>query len=179
MITPAQKRLGISAGEFRVGNRLAARSATFGDRSGAVAVEFAIVAPVLVAVVFGMIQYGRAFEMQNQLQVAAREGARFASMDHTGMLANGQSTNQKLVEDVKNFLATYGIDKNDVTVEVKDHANPSADFNLDDPNNDLKLFDVRVSVNYSQVSWKAVSAGSDYVLSASVVFRNGRATISQ
>ncbi len=30
-------------------------------RKGAVAVEFAIVAPVLVALMFGMIQYGRAF----------------------------------------------------------------------------------------------------------------------
>ena len=43
-------------------------------RKGAVAVEFAIVAPVLLAIMFGMIQYGKAFEMQNQLQVAAREG---------------------------------------------------------------------------------------------------------
>ena len=85
-------------------------------RKGAVAVEFAIVAPVLLAIMFGMIQYGKAFEMQNQLQVAAREGARFASMDHTGMLAAGQTSNQKLIQEVKNFLATYGIAQNDVTV---------------------------------------------------------------
>lgn len=148
-------------------------------RRGAVAVEFAIVAPVLVAIVFGMIQYGRAVEIQNQLQVAAREGARFASMDHTGMLAAGQTSNQKLTQDVKNFLSTYGIDKSDITVQVKDHANPSADFNLDDPANDLKLFEVKVSVNFSKVSLKPVSAGNDYALTGKVVFRNGRATISQ
>ena len=148
-------------------------------RTGAVAVEFAIVAPVLLTILFGMIQYGRAFEMQNQLQVAAREGARFASMDHTGMLGNGQTSNQKLIQDVQNFLATYGIAKEDLTVTVKDHTNPSADFNLDDPNNDMKLFDVTVAVNYSKVSLQPVSANSDYLLSAKVVFRNGRATISQ
>ena len=149
------------------------------NRRGAVAVEFAVVAPVLLAVIFGMIQYGRAFEMQNQLQVAAREGARFASMDHTGMLASGQTSNQKLIQDVKNFLATYGVAASDVTVTVKDHANPTADFNLDDPHNDLKLFDVKVSVNYSKVSLQQVSAANDYALSAKVVFRNGKATISQ
>jgi Flp pilus assembly protein TadG len=148
-------------------------------RKGAVAVEFAIVAPVLLAIMFGMIQYGKAFEMQNQLQVAAREGARFASMDHTGMLSAGQTSNQKLIQEVKNFLATYGLSQSDVTVTVKDHANPSADFNLDDPNNDLKLFDVKVSVNYSKVSLTPVTASHDYALTAKVVFRNGKATISQ
>ena len=40
-----------------------------------------------MAIVFGMIELGRAFEMQNLLDVAAREGARFASMDREGMLA--------------------------------------------------------------------------------------------
>jgi Flp pilus assembly protein TadG len=148
-------------------------------RKGAVAVEFAIVAPVLLAIMFGMIQYGKAFEMQNQLQVAAREGARFASMDHTGMLSSGQTSNQKLIQEVKNFLATYGIAQSDVTVTVKDHANPTSDFNLDDPHNDLKLFDVKVSVSYSKVSLTPVSANNDYALSGKVVFRNGKATISQ
>ena len=61
------------------------------DRRGVVAVEFAIVAPILVAIVFGMIELGRAFEMQNLLDVAAREGARFASMDRDGMLAPGET----------------------------------------------------------------------------------------
>jgi Flp pilus assembly protein TadG len=148
-------------------------------RKGAVAVEFAVVAPVLIAVLFGMIQYGRAFEMQNQLQVAAREGARFASMDRDGMLADGQTTNQKLIQDVKNFLATYGISQDDITVQVKDHENPSSDFDLDDPENDLKLFEVHVSVNFSKVSLQPVPAGCDYPLLAKVVFRNGQATISQ
>src|SRR6185369_17102304 len=133
-------------------------------RKGAVAVEFAIVAPVLVALMFGMIQYGKAFEMQNQLNVAAREGARFASMDHTGMLANGQTTNQKLIQEVKSFLGTYNISPNDVTVTVKNHTNPTADFNLDDPANELKLFDVNVSVNYSKVSFMPVSTNNDYGL---------------
>lgn len=148
-------------------------------RRGVVAVEFAIVAPILVAIVFGMIQMSRAFEMQNLLDVAAREGARFASMDRDGMLGPGETSNLKLINDVKNFLAANGIPKDKITVEVKSHDNPTLDFDLDDPTNDLKLFEVKIKVNYSDVSLQDVAASDDYALNAKVVFRNGRATISQ
>jgi Flp pilus assembly protein TadG len=149
------------------------------NRNGVVAVEFAIVAPILVAIVFGMVELSRAFEMQNLLNVAAREGARFASMDRDGMLGPGQTANQKLIDDVKNFLASNGIPKDQITVQVKSHENPTADFNLDDPANDLELFEVRISVNFSEVSLQNVASSDDYALNAKVVFRNGRATISQ
>jgi hypothetical protein len=148
------------------------------QRCGVVAVEFAIVAPILLALTFGLIQMGRAFEMQNLLEVAAREGARFASMDRDGMLAPNESATDKLVNDVKNLLASNGIDKGDVTIEIKDFENPDQDFDIDDPANDLKLFEVRVSVDWSNMSVTPVSTGSDHAMVASVVFRNGRATIS-
>jgi hypothetical protein len=153
------------------------KSATH-NRQGAVAVEFAIVAPILLAILFGMIEVGRAFEMQNMLEVAAREGARFASMDRDGMLDPNENATDKLKEDVKNFMATNGIPKGEISVDVKDHENPEEDFDIDDPENDLKLFEVTVSVDWSAVSLTPVSAGNDYPLTATVVFRNGRATIS-
>lgn len=146
---------------------------------GVAAVEFAIVAPVLVSILVGMISLARAFETQNLLEGAAREGARFASIDRDGLLANGQTSNQKLIQDVKNFLSTNGIPKDKITVQVKDHTNPTADFNLDDPANDLKLFEVKVSVNFSEVSLQPVPSNNDYALNAKMVFRNGRSTISQ
>ncbi len=149
------------------------------ERRGVVAVEFAIVAPILLAITFGILQMGRAFEMQTLLDTAAREGARFASINRDGLLASGQTANQKLINDVKNFLASNGIPKNKTTVTVKSHTNPTADFNLDDAANDLKLFDVNISVNYSAISLQPVAAGADYTLHSKVVFRNGRATISQ
>ena len=148
------------------------------NRQGAVAVEFAVVAPILVAIVFGMMEMGRAFEMQNLLEVAAREGARFASMDRDGMLEPDESANGKLIDDVKNFLASNGIPRDDITVAVKDFENPEEDFDLDDPANDLKLFEVQITVDWSSVSLTPVAAGDDHPLSARVVFRNGRATIS-
>jgi hypothetical protein len=147
-------------------------------RRGAVAVEFAIVAPILLAIVMGMIELGRAFEMQNLLEVAAREGARFASMDRDGMLEPDESANDKLIEDVKNMLASNGISRDDIEVTVRDHENPEQDFDLDDPENDLKLFEVNITVDWSSVSLTPVSTSNDHPLSANVVFRNGRATIS-
>lgn len=149
------------------------------SRRGAVAVEFAVVAPILVALLFGLIELGRAFEMQNLLEVAAREGARFASMDRDGLLDPGESANTKMVQDVTTMLASNGVPADRITVEIKDFENPDNDFDLDDPANDLKLFEVRVSVDWSAVSLTPVPMGHDHPMTASVVFRNGRATISE
>jgi len=149
------------------------------QRRGAVAVEFAIIAPILVAIVFGMIELGRAFEMKNLLEVAAREAARFASMDRDGLLGSGQTTNQKMIEDVKNMLAANGIDRDNIEVEIKDAENPELDFNLDDPANDLRLFEVRVSIDYANANLLPFGSGGNHALSANVVFRNGQSTISQ
>lgn len=43
---------------------------------GAVAVEFALLAPVLVMLLLGIMEFGRAYNVQNTLTNAAREGVR-------------------------------------------------------------------------------------------------------
>src|SRR4051794_13505171 len=50
------------------------------DQRGAAAVEMAIVLPVLVLLVFGIIQFSIYFNRLQGLQAAAREGARVASL---------------------------------------------------------------------------------------------------
>jgi Flp pilus assembly protein TadG len=50
------------------------------SESGASAVEFAIVASVLLMIVFGTIQFGIAYNRQQSLEAGAREGARNASI---------------------------------------------------------------------------------------------------
>jgi len=148
------------------------------DRRGVVAVEFAVVAPVLLALMLGVIEMNRMYDAQNLLSTAAREGARFASMDRDGLVPEDMTTNQKMTQDIKTFLESNGLAPEHVSVEVKDHENPTEDFDIDDPDNDLRLFEVQVSVDYSAVSYASVDAGSDYSLVGKVVFRNGRATIS-
>jgi Flp pilus assembly protein TadG len=52
-----------------------------GDRDrGATAVEFALLLPVLLLLVFGLIDFGRALNAQITLTQAAREGARLAAL---------------------------------------------------------------------------------------------------
>ena len=150
-----------------------------GNRLGAVAVEFAVVAPMLLSIVVGLIELSRVYDAQNMLEAAAREGARFAAMDRSDMDLNGLSANQKMEQDVKNFLASSGIPSSAIQVTIRDSENPSLGFDLDDPANDLRLFEVQVDVPYSEVSYTPVDPDDDYGLSASVTFRNGRATLSQ
>lgn len=47
---------------------------------GAAMVEFAVIAPVLIVLVFGIIQFSIAFNRLQGLHAAAREGARTASI---------------------------------------------------------------------------------------------------
>lgn len=155
------------------------RQQSCSDRRGAVAVEFAVVAPMLLAIVTGMIELNRVYDTQNTLEAAAREGARFAAMDRTGMLQDGQTTNQKMEQDVQNFLLSSGIPTSDITVSIRDVANLALEFDLDNPANDLRLFQVQIEVPFSAVSYTPINQADDFNLSAAVIFRNGRATLSQ
>jgi hypothetical protein len=50
---------------------------------GAVAVEFALLLPVLLLLIFGIIDFGRAINDQITLTQAAREGARLAALGYS------------------------------------------------------------------------------------------------
>ena len=63
--------------------RIRGLSARLRDESGAAAVEFAIVVPVLLLVVFGVIDFGRAFWTINVATAALREGARVGAVQPT------------------------------------------------------------------------------------------------
>lgn len=60
-------------------------------RSGAAAVEFAVLSPLLFVLLFGLWEVGRVVEVQNVAWNAAREGARDASMGQTNL--QGVATN--------------------------------------------------------------------------------------
>lgn len=50
------------------------------DESGAALVEFAIISTVLMILMFGIIDFGRALYTKNSLTNAAREGGRYAAV---------------------------------------------------------------------------------------------------
>lgn len=51
---------------------------------GAVAVEMALVLPLLLLILFGLVDFGRGFNAQMQLTQAAREGVRVVALGNPG-----------------------------------------------------------------------------------------------
>ena len=58
-----------------------------GSDRGAVMVEFALILPILLMLVVGIIEFGRAYNTQIALQGAAREGARALALDDSASSA--------------------------------------------------------------------------------------------
>lgn len=56
------------------------RQRSMGEERGAGLAEFALVAPVLLTVLFGIIEFGLAFNRAQAITAAAREGGRLASL---------------------------------------------------------------------------------------------------
>ena len=104
-------------------------------RRGAAAVEFAVVAPVFLLLVFGMIEYGRMVMVQQVITNASREGARVGVLDG--------STNQEVVDTVTSYLNSGSISGANITVTP---TNPE-DAEFGDP------VTVTVDISFSQVSW--------------------------
>lgn len=60
--------------------KLMTRAARRRDDSGVGVVEFALVLPLLMMLVFGVVQFGLLYNRQQALHAAAREGARVAAL---------------------------------------------------------------------------------------------------
>jgi Flp pilus assembly protein TadG len=58
---------------------------------GAAVVEFALLLPLLLLLVFGIIDFGRALNAQITLTQAAREGARLAALGKSNVVAGTQA----------------------------------------------------------------------------------------
>lgn len=83
---------------------------------GAVAVEFALVLPVLLLLVFGIIGYGLVLAQQAALSNAVRSGARFGSVN----LYNGDHTCEEVITKARSAVRTIGLsDTKQVAITVK------------------------------------------------------------
>lgn len=63
------------------------------NERGAVAVEFAILAPVLVMILLGIMEFGRAYNAQVSLTNAAREGVRVMAITNNQAAARTAAKN--------------------------------------------------------------------------------------
>ncbi len=82
---------------------------------GAVAVEFALIVPLLLLIVFGLINFGIIFSQQLTMNNAVRDGARKAVVNDAG--SPGRTCNG-ILANVHNQLAGLSINPADVEVRV-------------------------------------------------------------
>jgi Flp pilus assembly protein TadG len=61
------------------------------NESGAAAVEFALILPLLILMILGMIEFSRAYNVQISLSNAAREGARVMAIENDPALARSSA----------------------------------------------------------------------------------------
>jgi Flp pilus assembly protein TadG len=149
------------------------RRQAVGDRRGAVTVELAVIVPVLITIVMGMVETSRIYEIQNLMALAGREGARLTAMDREGLLLEGQTTNAKVVADIQNYLGALGFSQEHIDVQIT-QADSDTPLDLDAEENEFSLFRIRIEVPYSETCDTPLPGLEDYIMSAGITFRNGR-----
>ncbi|REJ84440.1 MAG: pilus assembly protein [Planctomycetota bacterium] len=150
------------------------------SRRGTAAVEFAVMMPLFLMLVLGTWEMGTALTAGTKMAAAVREGGRLASMDFEKSLAPGQTANEKVEADIKNFLTASGIPGDNVTVSIThaDGASAGSPFDLQDPDNYLELFRITVSTDYESVGSFPLEYMAGQTLEESMIFRMGRVALS-
>lgn len=99
-------------------------------RYGAAAVEFAVVAPIFIALLMGVLEYGRAVQVKQVLTNASREGARVLTLQ--------ESTVETAREKVVVYLNSGGYDGSAAVII---------------PTIEGELARVNVTMPFARVSW--------------------------
>lgn len=105
-------------------------------------VEFAIVAPLFVLFVFGMVEYGRMVMVQQILTNASREGARIAVLEG--------STNSEVQDAVVEYCEAGRVTLSDSNVEILNESGTAMDISTAEFGDAVN---VTVSVAFQDVSW--------------------------
>lgn len=75
------------------------------DERGALVVEFGLIVPILFLLVFGIVDFGRAYFTMNNLAAAVREGARYGAVLSNPLDGTWPDSVKKRVVD---FSYTFG-----------------------------------------------------------------------
>lgn len=145
-------------------------------RRGVAAVEFAVIAPLYLALLIGTLEIGKALETSNVLAAALREGGRLAGMDWDGVLPDGVTPNEKVEDDIRNFLKAAGLPGDDVELTITSVQGDDAGqpFDLSDSANRLRLFRIEATIGYEHVSSFPIEFMEGKTLRQSLTFRAGR-----
>jgi Flp pilus assembly pilin Flp len=133
---------------------------------GAAAVEFALVLPIIIMIVFGIVYFGPVYNNWIAITHAARDGARLlaikAKFDADGNIdSDGEFSEERLKKNIENNLPEY----------VKNGSNWGAleniNIEINNPHSNIIGDEVSVEVN------------GEFILNIPLVFENKTITISK
>jgi Flp pilus assembly protein TadG len=105
------------------------------SKRGSAIIEFAVILPIFMTMLFGMVEFGRVLSVQHIVNSAAREGARVASLPGTDNVA--------VTTAVQAELTNAGLPLDSITFDPPD-------ITQADPNDSVT---VSVVINYESVGW--------------------------
>ncbi len=111
-------------------------------RRGAAAVELALVLPVYLLLLAGIVEFGQYFRIQHLLSTASRRGARAA-------VISGATTSQVQTKVTALLETTLNVSKCDIQVEVAVSGNPQMDLSGAEQGDEIL---VTVSIPYSKAA---------------------------
>ncbi|MFK7777531.1 MAG: pilus assembly protein [Gimesia sp.] len=138
------------------------------NRRGVAAVEFALIAPLFLALILGMVAVRRAVHTSTIMDAALAQSGRLASMDADLDLPSGMTLNDKIILDVRNFLRASGVENDDsnltITITHADDGEGNAldpmptppssgdTFDLSDADNRNRLFRIGIEIPENSMS---------------------------
>jgi len=121
----------IGAGKARQWIRAVAARLRFSflrDQRGVTAIEFAITLPLLILIVLGTLEFGRALKVRNEMSHALSKAVRVINLD-------SKQTTQAISEFLGAYLADYGsedlaVDVSSTTISGTDYMRISVGFSF-------------------------------------------------
>jgi hypothetical protein len=132
-------------------------------RRGAATVEFAVVAPLFLLMLAGIIEFGQAFRIQHALSNASRRGARAGIVDG--------ATSTKVTEKVKaQCKQILGVDEADIEVVVTVNGDPAGDLSLAEQQDEIG---VKVSIPFCKAgAGFFANTFSESILSSTCIYEH-------
>lgn len=143
------------------------------NRRGAALVEFAIVCPVFLTLVIGLLEAGQALRAANTMAAAVREGGRLAAMDWNDFVPEGFTPNSKVISDVRNFLTASGLPGSEAVIQITsaEGNDMGEEFDLTDPSNNYRLFKISIEIAYEEISTFPSTFMHGQTLTSELTFR--------
>jgi Flp pilus assembly protein TadG len=132
------------------------------NRKGQALIEFALVLPLILLLVVGMLEFARAWNLHQVMTDAVREGARRAVLADDTVCPGGAASMDSVKAPMWRYVAQSGYDPSFATMSVS----PAADFKCRNKN-------ITVTLRLPYRIWALGSLGSaSFTMRSSLTVRN-------